>query len=314
MEHRLQGSFQETVRKIAGNPQWVMAWVVFGICDHLFFGTVVERLYVVAPGVTARMVPALTWLFGSPLSIAATIAVIVLALVFGNEYRTWRKERALTRASSSLSALQRLYWVLLSTLLAAWIGGEIVRLTGFWTRAFLVFVFCGIVGATCDALIARASVAPTKEHTPPEPPRTVLTQLNGQPNPPSPTIEAPNNSGIVTNNQNGNNTIVEQQSKPEIRIVSEKETPNPDGTYSFKIGVQVVAEITPGKLTLQVIADGLLETNVMPQPIGGISASMQTNVLRYRGGFMTTIPSPSGVYYIEGKIAQKTQIKVGYQF
>jgi hypothetical protein len=109
-------------------------------------------------------------------------------------------------------------------------------------------------------------------------------------------------------------TYINQAVLPELRIMETRGHSNPDGSYTSTIDVQVVAQVTPGNLAVEVQAQGLLDANIMAAPKNGISMTNLRNVMRTSSSYSADVPSPYGQYTISVKTKAEVPINLGSHF
>jgi hypothetical protein len=85
---------------------------------------------------------------------------------------------------------------------------------------------------------------------------------------------------------------------PELRILGKSEKDNTDGSHTAYIQTEVSSPITPGLLSVQIDAEGILNVSIAPPPTNGFSAIEMRNVSRGPSRFSAEIPSPRGKYDI----------------
>jgi hypothetical protein len=78
--------------------------------------------------------------------------------------------------------------------------------------------------------------------------------------------------------------------------------------------VGIEAPFSPGKLTVQVQADGLLGVDVFPPAVGGVITMEKRNVRKGPNFYSADIPSPGNQYEIIVRTKAKTPIGLGYSF
>jgi len=101
--------------------------------------------------------------------------------------------------------------------------------------------------------------------------------------------------------------------RPELRVSQEQRRANENSTIT-EFTISVVAEITPGCLYLQFLADGLTKVSIMPPPVGGVSSLMQRNVRQSACEYYTEIPAPRGDYNVAVETAAATPVELKYGF
>jgi hypothetical protein len=122
------------------------------------------------------------------------------------------------------------------------------------------------------------------------------------------TISGSNNS--VTIGHIGDVTITSTP-KPELRLGDAKVTQAQDGTYVTGIRADVIAPYTPGSLSIEAWAAGILGVSAVPQRTG----SNMVGHTGVRPDFaFTTVMSPFGEYIIYVKTRSETNVQIKYRF
>ena len=94
--------------------------------------------------------------------------------------------------------------------------------------------------------------------------------------------------------------------------MSVEEYENKDGTHSVKLLGQVIAQFSPGKMTVHVAARGLKAVSIIPNDGAGMIALW--NEMWNDTQYQATINGPSGQYYIVVTTKMKTQIQLATVF
>lgn len=102
---------------------------------------------------------------------------------------------------------------------------------------------------------------------------------------------------------------------PRLVEVSEKQTPNPDGTFTTVCLLQVESDFAPGHLTIQVLADGLKDVEIMPHIEHASVLTLQKwNVQKGDHFYQATLNGPSGQYDLTVTTLRKTKFTIGASF
>jgi hypothetical protein len=126
----------------------------------------------------------------------------------------------------------------------------------------------------------------------------------------SPTISA---GGNVTIGHIGDVTI-NQASQPQLRLLDQKDYTQPDGTHATVFTIEIVAQLTPAFLAIDLIADGILNANILPPSVNGVSTIMLRNKRISSTGYHAELTSPRGRYIVTVQTKGQTPVKLTYQF
>jgi rRNA processing protein Gar1 len=108
------------------------------------------------------------------------------------------------------------------------------------------------------------------------------------------------NDNVVSFGQSGGITAGTyiDQAKAELKLLGQKDQDNPDGSHTAVFAVGIEAPFTPGKLSIEVHADGLVGVSILPPAVGGIVTMQKYNVRQTSNSYSTDIPAPSKQYEI----------------
>ncbi len=131
-----------------------------------------------------------------------------------------------------------------------------------------------------------------------------------------PTVNVKGSGNVVTSGQTGGTNVGTyiNQAKADLKVLSEHEQANQDGTYTTMIAVGIEAPFSPGRLAIQVQAADLLSVDILPPAVGGVTTMEKFNVRQGSNFYSADIPAPGSQYEIAVRTKAKTPIKLGYGF
>jgi hypothetical protein len=101
---------------------------------------------------------------------------------------------------------------------------------------------------------------------------------------------------------------------PQLEILAERAGKNPDGTFFVQLETAVKAQTAPGRMLIELAAQGLLSVTVMPPAIGGVSTMAMHNVRRSDAYFRGEVLGPSGKYLINIVTREEPTIEIRATF
>jgi hypothetical protein len=125
------------------------------------------------------------------------------------------------------------------------------------------------------------------------------------------------NNNVVSLGQTGDitaGTYINQAPQPALKLVDQRDTINADGTHTTTFEIEVVSQLTPAFLAIDVSAQGIVGAQITPPPVGGVSTMMLRNVRRSSTNYHAELTSPRGRYAITVETAFQTPVKLDYQF
>jgi hypothetical protein len=125
------------------------------------------------------------------------------------------------------------------------------------------------------------------------------------------------NNNVVSLGQTGGitaGTYINQALQPALKLVDQHDTINADGTHTTTFEIEVVSQLTPAFLAIDVAAQGIIGAQIMSPPVGGTSAMTLRNVRRSSTNYHAELTSPRGRYAITVQTASQTPVKLEYQF
>jgi hypothetical protein len=132
-----------------------------------------------------------------------------------------------------------------------------------------------------------------------------------------PPVSVSGNNNVVSIGQTGGvtaGTYINQVPQPELKLIEQKDVVNPDGTHTTTFTVDVVSQLTPAYLAIEIEAQGILSAGIMPPPTGGVAMMQLRNVRRSPEAYHAEMTSPRGRYFVTVSTIAQTPIKLNYQF
>jgi len=199
-----------------------------------------------------------------------------------------------------------------------WYAGGLVQLaivTLVWTyvenQAMPQRILLTALGAAIGGLALYAigeTIRPTAAPAPGEP--AVTDNKPGGP------VSVTSNNNIVSVGPGGVHigTYVNQAPQPQLKLIDQKDIVEPDGSHTTTFTVEVVSQLTPSFLAIDIAAQGIKNVRIMPPPIGGVSAMMLRNVRWSSTDYHAELTSPRGRYEVTVQTTVQTPVKLSYQF
>ena len=107
---------------------------------------------------------------------------------------------------------------------------------------------------------------------------------------------------------------VNQMLAPVLRITEQSGHDNSDGTYTVDYQTRVEAAFSPGLLTIQIQAPGLIRVDIMPPAVNGAITMSLRNKRIMGDQFHAEIPSPFGQYKISVRTEKRADIRLDAMF
>jgi hypothetical protein len=109
-------------------------------------------------------------------------------------------------------------------------------------------------------------------------------------------------------------TYINQVPQPKLELIDQRDNINPDGTHTTTFTVEVVSELTPSFLAIDISAQGILGTQIMPPSQGGVAMMSLRNVRRSQTNYHAELTSPRGRYFVSVHTQGQTPVQLTYQF
>jgi hypothetical protein len=125
------------------------------------------------------------------------------------------------------------------------------------------------------------------------------------------------NNNVVSFGQTGGvtaGTYINQAPQPALKLLGQRDTINADGTHTTTFEIEVVSQLTPAFLAIDIAAQGILGAQIMPPPVGGVSTMALRNVRRSPTNYHAELTSPRGRYAVMVQTSSQTPVKLDYQF
>jgi hypothetical protein len=130
---------------------------------------------------------------------------------------------------------------------------------------------------------------------------------------PPPGLNVTGNNNVVTVGVIAG-TYINQAPQPELKLVEQNDVINADGTHTTTFTVEVVSQLTPSFLAIDLAATGILDANIVPPPVGGVSTMILRNVRRSSTSYHAELTSPRGRYFVTVHTQSQTPVNLNYQF
>jgi hypothetical protein len=121
------------------------------------------------------------------------------------------------------------------------------------------------------------------------------------------------NGSAVSHNQSGGITAgnyINQAPQPELKIVSDANKNNANGTHTKAVRLQVVSPYAPGLMVIVAKAAGLLSGDIHPVTLGHIMAASRIEGDKY----IVDVTSPVGIYELAIQTKRHTPVEITYGF
>ena len=105
-------------------------------------------------------------------------------------------------------------------------------------------------------------------------------------------------------------TYINEAPAPELKLVSNKNTQNPDGTHTRVIRVEVASPYKPGELILSAETPNIVSGDIHPVDAGTIQFGQTLTAEHYT----VTISGPTGRYDLVLKTPKHEIINLRYAF
>lgn len=235
-------------------------------------------------------------LSGTILAGLATLALAVFSLLGRRAVDMWDKGKYQEVASS-------VFWAMLPV--ACWMLWLSSGDTSMLHRNLLLGAIGAIIGAAGLIWIGYAFQGTTKAHT-----------MN-EASPPKEPVNIAGNNNVVSVGQKGGVTAgvyVNQVHQPTLKLLDQHDAINADGSHTTTFEVEVVSQVTPAFLAVDIAAEDIIEIIIRPPSVGGISIMSLKNVQRSSIHYHAELSSPRGRYTITVQTGSQTPVKLDYQF